>query len=299
MAVPTSRSVPLPGSTRQRMLRGMSGDRIVLVGIAWTVVLLVLLVLREVLRSSERPAAARVVPVVNILAGIMIVAFSAAAVLRLTLLVDPPDASAQTSATPTPSAIGAVTITPPPLRSPRPARTPRPTPTPRPMRTPRPTPVPVVTLSPAGTVTPEPAPTPTPTPTPARTPTPTATSRPPTPPTPTPRPTPTVAPTPTPTAVPTASPAPSLDPDGPVAAEGTVTLPLRFTAYTVTGRRVAGFETVRIDAPVSARAAGPRAYRLETLGDPSGRKSLVRILAGPLKGTLVSPDDPGVRFVLD
>ena len=78
-----------------------------------------------------------------------------------------------------------------------------------------------------------------------------------------------------------------------------MTLPARFTEYTVNGRRVTGFTTVKLDGPVVARAEGPRAYRLETFGDPTGRKLLVRIVAGPLKGTLVSPEDAGVEFVPD
>jgi hypothetical protein len=80
---------------------------------------------------------------------------------------------------------------------------------------------------------------------------------------------------------------------------GTLSLPARFMEYEVTGRRVTGFRRVNLGAPTEARGVGPRTYRLETLGDPGGRKQLVRILAGPLKGTLVSPDDEGITFTPD
>ncbi len=48
----------------------MNGDRVVLVGIAWTLLLLVLLVTRELLRSSDRPRAARSLTVINLLTAV-------------------------------------------------------------------------------------------------------------------------------------------------------------------------------------------------------------------------------------
>ena len=316
MAAPTNRSVLLRGGTPWPMLGLVNGDRIVLVGIAWTTVLLVLLVLREVLRSSERPAAVRVVPVVNVLTAIMIAAFSIAAVLRLTLLIDPPEVSAQTSLSPTPAMLASVTITPPPLRTPTLASSPAPTPwrpltsapslapspipspsplpSPTPKRTPTRTPVP--TPTPAPSPTPQPTPTPKPTPTPSPSPTPSPTPTPP----PTPAPTPTPTPTPTPSSSLSSSPSPAPDPTtDPAGSYGTLTLPVRFTRYEVTDGRVTGFKKVTLDKPTTVRGVGPRTYRMETLGDPSGTKQLVKVLAGPLKGILVSPDDAGVTFVAD
>jgi len=244
--------------------------------------LLVLLVIRELSRSSERPRAARVLPVINLLAGVMIVAFSAVAVLRLGLLVDPPDVSAQTSATPTPVVVASVVTTPPPLRTP--------TLTPNPSASPSPAPAPTPSAPHTSSASPRPTPSP-----PA---TPTAT----------PRPSPTAAPTPTPTPDPSPSPAPAAsaspqptpDPStDPAASYGTLTLPTRFTDHRVTGRRVTGFKKRTLDAPITARGVGPRVYRIETLGDPSGRILLVRILEGPLKGVMVNPEDQGVEFQPD
>ena len=88
----------------------------------------------------------------------------------------------------------------------------------------------------------------------------------------------------------------------PVAATGTpgtVALPRRFTHYLVADGRVTGFKKVTIDAPTTARTAAPEVVRIETFSDPNGTKVLVRVLDGPLKDMLVSPDDDGVVFTPD
>ncbi|MFN8619147.1 MAG: hypothetical protein U0869_00190 [Chloroflexota bacterium] len=334
----------------------MSADRIIFVGIAWTMLLLLLLVFRGLLRRSHRPAAARLVPVLNVLTAMVIVAFSVAALLRLTLLIDPPRVNAETAerATPSPAVMASVTVTPPPMRSPyalpfrlpKAVAAPSPAPSAGPSIAPSaipsvaplapvasvapsaaPTAVPTAPPTPAPTATPTPPPTPAPTPTAIPTPTPAPTA----PPTPTPTPTRAPTPTPVPTARPTATPAPtpvptraptpapiatlappaaagSPSPSGssapsasgvPVVTTGTVTLPARFTQYTVKDGRVTGFRKRTGDAGTTAPAAGPRTVSWATLSDPSGTKVLVKITAGPLDGVLVSPDDNGVEFVPD
>ena len=68
----------------------MTTDRIFLVGILWALVLLGLLVVREVLRVSTRPGARALLPGLNILVVVMVLAFSLAALLRLAELVREP-----------------------------------------------------------------------------------------------------------------------------------------------------------------------------------------------------------------
>lgn len=281
-----------PGTARA-YARAVSTDRIVLVGIAWTVVLLVLLMLREVLRSSRRPIAKKVLPVLNILTGVMIAAFSVAAILRLGLLVNP----TSSSAAPDPGgraggarAGGAVarTAVPAPaiediafwaLSSPVVTRTPAPSAWDGLVGTPRPTLPPQLVPTPASEVTPEPEVTPA---TPGATPD-------------APEPAPSI---PGPIAsLPLASSAPGASPSAePVAEAATVGLPRRFLSYTVGDDRITGFVRVSIAAPVRARAGAPQVYRMATFSDPDGSRRLVRVLDGPLAGTLVCPDDPGIAY---
>ena len=70
----------------------------------------------------------------------------------------------------------------------------------------------------------------------------------------------------------------------------------KFTSYTVNDTSVVSYESVRVEAPFSARATAPDTYAFPTLSDPNGSKRLVRITTGPFAGTLVSPDDPGVVY---
>src|SRR2546423_394556 len=68
----------------------MSTERVVLVGIIWAVLLLGLLILREFLRAIRTESRRRVLPVLDRLVLVMIVAFAVAAGLRLVGLISPP-----------------------------------------------------------------------------------------------------------------------------------------------------------------------------------------------------------------
>lgn len=242
----------------------MSTESIVLVGTAWAVLLLILLVLREFLRAARSDSRARVLPVLNRLVVVMIVAFSIAAVVRLASLINPADVGAGATAvpseialaSPSPAAVTPASPTSKPSASAQPQQTPRPTRSPGPGATGTPKPV----------VTPSPAPTPAPTPTPQ--------------PTATPQPSPTTAPT----------------PSGPPEAAGQVTVPTTFNAYEVRDGRVVSFRRVRASAPETARASAPEAFSFPTFSNPHGTIRLVNMLSGPYAGTWVSPDDPGVRY---
>jgi hypothetical protein len=65
----------------------MSPERVLIVGAAWALLLLGLLVLRELLRAADRPAARTMLPILNVLVVVMVAAFSLAAVLRAAELV--------------------------------------------------------------------------------------------------------------------------------------------------------------------------------------------------------------------
>ena len=103
MASPTSRSVPLSAQHRLADARGdeLRPDRPR--GVAWTVLLLLLLVLQEFLRASGRPVSKPVRPDPQPAHRVMVVAFSVAAVLRLGLLVNPPGARPRGAPRPRPS----------------------------------------------------------------------------------------------------------------------------------------------------------------------------------------------------
>jgi hypothetical protein len=75
-----------------------------------------------------------------------------------------------------------------------------------------------------------------------------------------------------------------------------VTIARRYTAYEVRGDTIAGFEQRRQERPSTARATAPRQLPFPTFADPDGTRLLVQVLDGPLTGTWVSPDDPGVRW---
>ncbi len=85
-------------------------------------------------------------------------------------------------------------------------------------------------------------------------------------------------------------------PEAAASTGGTVSVPVRYVQYSVAKDRVTGFKKRTLDAPLTAPADAPRTYRMETFSDPDGTKTLVRITAGPLEGSLVSPYDPGVSF---
>jgi outer membrane biosynthesis protein TonB len=234
----------------------VSNDRIILVGIVWSLALLGLLVLREFLKAGRWHGSARVLRTLNILVAVMIAAFSLAAVVRLASLTGGPGAS------PSPSGLVAVaTPTQPPTP---PGATLPPLPT-----------TPVVTLAPTPTLV-----SPTPIPTPAL----------PTPPLPTVTPQPTVAPTPTP--IPTAPPSPSPTP----AQGGEVAVGTTFTEYTVRDGVVIGSHKRHVSAAFTARCSAPTDYPEPTLSDPIGHVLLVHLESGPWAGIYVSPDDPGVSY---
>jgi hypothetical protein len=77
---------------------------------------------------------------------------------------------------------------------------------------------------------------------------------------------------------------------------GEVSVPARFTAYSVKDGRVVSFRQIRSSSPVTARASEPRTFAFPTFSDPNGQVTLVQMLSGPYAGTWVSPDDPGVRY---
>jgi outer membrane biosynthesis protein TonB len=232
------------------------------VGIVWALLLLGLLVLRELLRAGRWPGSRRILPVLNTLVAVMIVAFTLAAVVQLGTLVHP---GAGPSGSPAPTVQPSILPTREPV-------TPSPSTTGKPTRAPRPTPTPRETKPPAATSTPTPTPTPAATPTPTPTPTPAPT------PTPTPRPTPTPSPTPTPVQT------------------GHVSVPATFTVYDVQDGQVTGFHKVHASAGFTARASAPRRYAYPSFSDPNGTIRLVRILSGPFADAYVSPDDPGVVY---
>jgi len=67
-------------------------------------------------------------------------------------------------------------------------------------------------------------------------------------------------------------------------------------SYDVQRGIVTGFTRNLIAQPFTGQATTPQSFAYPTFTDPSGRKTLVRILVGRLAGTWVSPDDPGVRY---
>jgi outer membrane biosynthesis protein TonB len=249
-------------------------ERIVLVGTVWAVLLLALLVLREFVRAVRSRSQRRVLPVLDKLVVVMIVAFSLAAVIRLGSLISPPGVSASPSSpapsgpiagvSPSASPHASASVPVPSASAAVPSATPGATPSAAvsPPATPEATPTPVPTAEP----TPEPTPQPTPEPTPV------------------PTPVPTPEPTPTPTATPT-----------PVSG-GEVTVPATFKAYEVQDGRVTGYHMVHASRPVTARASDPQTYSFPTFSNPNGTIRLVQMLSGPYAGTWVSPDDPGVRY---
>jgi len=274
----------------------VSTERVVLVGIIWAVLLLGLLILREFLRAIRTESRRRVLPVLDRLVLVMIVAFGVAAGLRLVGLISPPPTASPGSsgtdvAVVSPSATAAVTasqVTPVP---PTPVVTVPPTLPPTPVATPTLPPTPVVTPTVAPTATQKPTPTlpPTPVPTPVPTLPPTL------PPTPVPTPVPTVPPTLPPTPVPTVAPTPVPTPE-PTPAQGTISVPATFKAYVVKNGSVRSFHVVQASHAFSARSTAPADYDFPTFSNPDGTIQLVQILSGPYADTWVSPDDPGVTY---
>lgn len=249
----------------------MTSDRILEVGIAWTVFLIGLLVVRELVRAVDRPGWRPVLPFINVLVVVMLFAAGLAAVIRLASLASP-STSGSTDGRPTPVA-SAVAAGPTPV-PPSPQLSLEPLPTSS-----------TVPLSPVPR-----SPTP---PTPART-----SAAPGTPiPTPVPiLPSATPVPTPAPTAVPaTPVPTPTLAPSVDVAA-GSVSAGPRFSAYDVSDGRVTGYRTVQVTERFTAAATDPMTYAFPTLSDPDGAIRLVRIQTGPLAGVFLSPDEPGVDY---
>src|SRR4051812_673323 len=272
----------------------MSTERVVLVGIIWAVLLLGLLILREFLRAIRTESRRRVLPVLDRLVLVMIIAFAGAAGLRLVGLISPTtnaspgtssatDVAAVSPSNPTLSpTVG--TTTPPPTPVATLPATPGSTPTTAPSPTPSPTVAPTATQNPTPTLPPTVAPTEAPTPPPTTKPTVAPTPVPTAPPTAPPTPQPTVAPTPVPTAAPTDR------------SQGTVAAPATFRAYAVKGDSVRGYREVKASRPFTARSTAPQAYSFPTFSDPEGTIQLVHLESGPYAGLWVSPDDPGVRY---
>jgi outer membrane biosynthesis protein TonB len=277
----------------------MSTERVVLVGIIWAVLLLGLLILREFLRAIRTESRRRVLPVLDRLVLVMIVAFAAAAGLRLVGLISPPaNASPGSSSATDVAAISPST----PTLAPTVAVTPAP---PTPAVTLPPTPGSTPTIPPTPTASPTVAPTATQNPTPTLPPT-VAPTAPPTAPPPTVRPTaaPTVAPTPVPTVPPTAPPTPSPTatatpvptPSPTEPSQGTVSVPATFRAYVVKNGSVRSYHEVKASHSFTSRSTSPQPYSFPTFSDPEGTVQLVQLLFGPYAGQYVSPDDPGVKY---
>lgn len=149
----------------------MNPDRVFLVGIAWTLLLIGLLILREFLlalhRSEWRPA----LRTVNSMVLVMFGAAALTAMIQLATVISPSAARAPTPSggvaarpTPTPAGptSGATMPTMPPIPTPEPATSSPAQPTP--IETPGPTPAPTVPGTPMPSATPVPSPSPTPTP---------------------------------------------------------------------------------------------------------------------------------------
>lgn len=141
----------------------MSTDRVVVVGIAWTLFLIGLLVVRELVRAVDRPSWRPVLPFINALVVLMLFAAGLAAVLRLASLAGP-STSGATDRRGTPAAsffaVGPTPTLPSPPRSFEPL--PSPSPPPATPSAPAPTPTPTATPTPTP-VSPTPIPTPIPT----------------------------------------------------------------------------------------------------------------------------------------
>jgi hypothetical protein len=270
----------------------MSTERVVLVGIIWAVLLLGLLILREFLRAIRTESRRRVLPVLDRLVLVMIVAFAAAAGLRLIGLISP-----QANASPGSSSATDVAVVSPSNPTLAPTVTAAP---PTPVVTLPPTPGSTPTIPPTPTASPTVAPTATDKPTPTLPPTVTPTV----PPTPPPTVPPTVAPTPVPSVPPTAPPTPSPTvaatpvptPSPTEASQGTVSVPATFRAYVVKNGTVRSYHEVQASRPFTARSTAPQPYSFPTFSNPDGTIQLVRLLSGPYAGQYVSPDDPGVRY---
>jgi outer membrane biosynthesis protein TonB len=239
----------------------LNTERIVLVGTVWAVLLLALLVLREFVRAIRSRSQGRILPVLDRLVVVMIVAFALAAIVRVGSLIGP--AAPSGSPGPSSSQIANASATPSPSTSGKPTSTPK--------TTPKPTP----SSSPSASPTPKPTPSPTPVPTPSP-------SGPPTSP---PTGTPTIAPTQEPT--PTPTPAPQ---------GGTVSLPKTFRAYEVQGGMVVGYHEIRVKQRIRPRCTGEKDYPFPTFSDPNGKVKLVKIVSGKFAGKYVSPDDDGVIY---
>lgn len=241
-------------------------DRVLLVGTLWSLLLLILLVLLEVLRAGHWAAGKRIVPVVSKLVLVMVVAFSIAAVLRVA------DLTSSTHPAATPPVTGDVPTPAPSVLPTRAAFTPG-------QASPSMTSIPTATPAPSRfTATPTPRSTRSPEPTPTATPTPSQ-------PTPTPQPTPSVGPTPTATPEPTPP------------QTGRVSVPSTFTAYDIGGDMVTGFHSVHASARFTARADAPESFRYPTFSHPNASIRLLQIISGPYAGTWISPSDPGVQLL--
>lgn len=70
------------------MLAEMTTDKLFVVGLAWTGLLLALVLLRIALRRSTGAGATRALPVVTALTALMVVAVGGVAVVRVAGLVD-------------------------------------------------------------------------------------------------------------------------------------------------------------------------------------------------------------------
>lgn len=133
----------------------MTTDRIVVVGIAWTLVLIALLLVREWVRAADRPSWRPVARYIDLLAVVLLSAAGLAAVLRLASLANPPTTGSTDGGSDPVASLVSERPTP---TLPSPQRSPEPPPS-RP-RSPSPTPTPMATPAPSPTVSPTAPPTP-------------------------------------------------------------------------------------------------------------------------------------------
>ena len=93
----------------------MSSDRIVLVGIIWTLLLLGLLVLRELLKASGRARGRWVLPTLDVLVVVMVCAAALTGGLRLASILGPSVTTAGASPSPVPASASPVPGSPSPV----------------------------------------------------------------------------------------------------------------------------------------------------------------------------------------
>ncbi len=78
-----------------------------------------------------------------------------------------------------------------------------------------------------------------------------------------------------------------------------MTLPAKVRAYEVSDGRVAGYRTIALSGPATARAGAPVTVAMPTFDDPDGTLDLVQVLTGKLKGRWVAPDGKAVVYTPD